>query len=453
MKEKQKNDNKKFWKETLILLLVGIIINLLCFLIGSLHARAETVTTQLPYISNSNPYRNETEIAAVLDAINQAYPNDTLQNYIVFLSSEYAWWDYNTYIPVKTYIVYNLSGFTYTSSWGTVGSNLTPNASNFDIYGNDYIDVNFENFISYSCQFRSNDLADYNGMTISRSSGTVTTRRFFSSYQPIHIENAKFNYDYLQNYPVFTNVSWFTTDNTGSAITYLTDGVSDTIIGDFSELPPLDELLNNILNNNTPGTPGTPSSVDQNKTDLQNFADFFNNLQNSISSNINSLGANIKSWFDNLQKKLTDVANSISKNIYNGFATLMQNIKDFFGPKLDAIIEKLDYIQEPFSSEELADNLNNADFSSDFLGLITTVSSFSSALTSGTEPNSCTFTLDFTNSYYNFGVCEFSLDWILPFRSLIRLIIGCLAIYSLIISILTSLNTYIGGTSSINDDI
>lgn len=452
MKEKQKNNNKKFWKETLILLLVGVIINLLCFLMGTIHSRAETVTTQLPYITSNNPYFNESEVASVIDALQQKYPNDDFSHIIVFLGSESAWWDYSTYIPVKTYFVYALDGFTYTSSWGTRNSQNVPNASNFDLYGNDYIDVTFTNIRTYS--LRSMSIGDlYNGWNIVNGSSSQATKRFFSNYQPIHIQNAKFDYEYLEYYPVYTNSSWITNDPRADAITYLTMGVSDPIIGDFSELPPLDELLNNILNNNTPVTPGTPSSVDQNKTDLQNFADFFNNLQNSISSNINSLGANIKSWFDNLQKKLTDVANSISKNIYNGFATLMQNIKDFFGPKLDAIIEKLEYIQEPFSSEELADNLNNADFSSDFLGLITTVSTFSTALTSGTEPNSCSFTLDFTNSYYNFGVCEFSLDWILPFRSLIRLIVGCLAIYSLIISILTSLNTYIGGTSSINDDI
>jgi hypothetical protein len=250
MKEKQKNNNKKFWKETLILLLVGVIINLLCFLMGTIHSRAETVTTQLPYITSNNPYFNESEVANALDAINQAYPDDNLQNIIVFLSSEYVWWDYNTYIPTKTYIVYNLSGFTYSSSWGTVGSNLAPNASNFDLYGNDYIDVNFDNFTSYTCSYRGNIGTNYNGMYVSKTTASSVTRRFFSSYQPIHIENAKVNFDYLQNYPVYTNVSWFTNDNRGDAITYLTMGVNDPVIGDFSELPPLDELLNNILNNN-----------------------------------------------------------------------------------------------------------------------------------------------------------------------------------------------------------
>ena len=448
-----KKENKSFLKECLIILFVGIIVNAACFLMGSLHARAETVTTQLPYITSNNPYFNESEVANALDAISQAYPDDNLQNIIVFLSSEYVWWDYNTYIPSKSYIVYNLSGFTYSSSWGTVGSNLSPNASNFDLYGNDYIDVNFDNFTSYTCTYRGDIGTNYNGLYVSKTTASSATRRFFSSYQPIHIENSKVNFDYLQNYPVYTNVSWFTNDNRGDAITYLTMGVNDPVIGDFSELPPLDELLNNILNNNTPGTPGTPSSVDQNKTDLQNFADFFNNLQNSISSNINSLGANIKSWFDNLQKKLTDVANSISKNIYNGFATLMQNIKDFFGPKLDAIIEKLEYITKPFDSSEFVNDLNNSTFATSALGLIVSVQSFSENFLSGSEPNSCTFTLDFTNAFYNFGVCTFSLDWLLPIRPIIRLFLGGLCLYSLIVSIFTSLNTYIGGTSSINDDI
>lgn len=444
--------DKKFLREVAIILIVGIIVNALCFLLP-LVVHAETATTQLPYICNTNPYRNESEIASVLDAITQAYPDDNLQNIIVFLSSEYVWWDYNTYIPSKTYIVYNLSGFTYSSSWGTVGSNLTPNASNFDLYGNDYIDVTFDNFVSYTCTQRGNIGTNYNGMYVYKTTASSSTRRFFSSYQPIHISNAKVDFEYLQNYPVYTNISWFTNDNQANAITYLTDGVSDAVIGEFSDLPSLDELLDNISNSFTGGSSGTTNTPDQNKTDIQNFADFFNNLQSSINSNLNNLGQNIKSWFDNLQKKLTDVANSISTNIWNGFATLMQNIKDFLSPKLDYIIEKFNYITEEPDSNEIIAFIETTSIYSDISSINTSVTTFGSSFTGVSEPDDYTLTfhiedIDILNQSQPFVL---HLNILNPVKSTIRAMLWVIVSYGLFISVVDSLPNYINGGGGEDD--
>lgn len=443
--------DKKFLKEIAIILLVGAFVNGACFLLCSLTGHCETINSVLPYLcQNDNSFYNEQGVSNALAVINDKYPNTDIYNkkFFVCYGVYNIWYTYSDYVEVPAYYVYTCpDNLVLPTTWSG-----TSTFDNFQFNDSScYIDVSLGNYPRYIVAPRSTSIDssgfycnEFSGGTV-RLFGTVTTHNINNKYFELTVPGL--------NYPVYTTSQFSTVDrnaNQGYILAF-----ADTIVmpGDFTDLPDLEDLLDNISNSFSGGSNGTSNTPDQNKTDIQNFADFFNNLQSSINSNINNLGQNIKGWFDNLQKKLTDVANAISGNVYNGFKTLMSNIKEFFGPKLDAIIEKLDYIQEPFSAAELSENLNNANFSSDFLGLITTLSSFSTAFTSGSEPSTCSFTLDFSNSYYNFGVCEFSLDWILPFRSTIRLIVGSLCVYSLIVSIFTSLNTYIGGTSSINDDI
>lgn len=447
---KQLFKDKKYWREISIILIIGIVVNALCFCMP-LCVHAETVTTSLPYLASNNPYVNETEIANALDAISQAYPNDELQNIIVFLSSEYIWWDYNTYIPSKSYIVYNLSGFTYSSTWGTVGSNLSPNASNFDLYGNDYIDINFDNFTSYTCTYRGNIGTNYNGMYVSKTTASETTRRFYSSYQPIHIENAKFNFDYLQNYPVYTNVSWYTNDNRGDAVTYLASAISDGIIGEFNELPPLDEILNNITGNYTPHTNSTPPSYDNTLTDGQNITNAINGHSTNMNNAINNLGQNIQNFFNKLYEKLTDTGNKISQNIYNGFSTLMQNIKDFFGPKIDDLIEKVGQLVDHFSQQDtqqdINDALDNTTMHQDLASIHTLVSD-SLAIWSDTDaPQEFKIPLHLEElPMFNIDKCQYiDVGLFSPTFPYLRGIMWCFLVYSVIYTVIDSIANYIGG--------
>lgn len=444
-------ENKSFLKDSLIILIIGIIVNAFCFFIGTIYSKAANISSSLPYLCQSeNSFYNQEEIDNILSLINERYPESDIYNkkFIISLGAEYQWYDYNNYIEVPTYRVYVLPD---NNIYGTTWSSNS-NFQNF-VFDNSsfYIDLAIVPFTSYTCMPTT---LQPNNMNISKSTSSgVSNFRLFGSYSP-HTINNNFYQVVVPgwNYPVYTNYAIQTTDPTGE--TGLILSFSTGIIpGEFTDLPPLEDILNNISNSYTPHTNDTPPTYDSSISDGQNISNAINGHSQNMNNAINNLGNNIKNWFDNMQRKLTDTTNAILGGLHNGFATINQNFKDFFGAKIDFIIEKLEYLIEPLSLEELTDNLNNSSFSSDLLGSIDLLESFKSSFTSGTEPNTCTFTLDFTNSFYNFGVCTFSLDWLLPIRPIIRLFLGGLCVYSLIVSIFTSLNTFIGGTSSINDDI
>lgn len=123
-------------------------------------------------------------------------------------------------------------------------------------------------------------------------------------------------------------------------------------IGDFTELPPIDDILNNITENFTPHTNNTPPTYDSNLSDGENISNSITGHSTNMNNSINNLGENIKNFFNKLYEKLTNVGNAISTNIHNGFSTLMQNIKDFFGPKLDSINDKLGQLLDHISQDE-----------------------------------------------------------------------------------------------------
>lgn len=428
-----KKENKQYLKETLIIIILGILINAACFFLGSFSSKAAT----LP--SGSLPYNvaNYKELNPILtdNVINALYSDTDFQSYISSLDNYIIYVDdvtnqsgranisiriignpYTTNIYDSNFDYLNNRVYFYGTSWGLINIHLSSDGS------------------IYRVQWRG-------------------TNQNLTSFEllgvPVPTINSNVNLEYTARYPFAIKSTIF--DSTGNNYVFI-NAVQITI-GEFTDLPDLDELLNNISNSFTPHSNNTPPTYDSNLSDGENISNAINGHSNNMNNAINNLGNNIKNWFDNLQDKLTQGFNSVSQNIWNGFKTLMANIKDFFGEKLDYIIEKLDYITEPLSLEELTTNLNNGSFSSDLLGVIVSVESFESSFTDGSEPNSCTFTLDFSNAFYNFGVCSFSLDWLLPIRPIIRLFLGGLCVYSLIVSIFTSLNTYIGGTSSINDDI
>lgn len=459
MKEKIKN-NKKYIKETILLLLGGIIINLACFLMGTIYSHAETITGgPFPYYfdkiySYSNSNNNTDDIHELFHLVNQT-------DYIIqsiYNNNDMSLTNNDVILLRLTEVSNNLgSGYLRLCFTAYINPQVETDVSQNAIFSSTSVKVNYDKKQDFYFRFypESNNFS-YNtkgGLSLSSNYSWIlgAPSVSFGSYS-----STGYSWVYTPNYPVYLhNANSLSSPNGSIVMAY-----SQISVGDFTDLPGLDEILNNIQNTWEPPSnitghalPNQPTE-NPNNNDFQNRLQMFDYLKDSINAIVGNLGYNLKKWFDSLIGKMVEGFNSVSQNIWNGFKTLMDNIKDFFGPKIDAIIEKFNYITEPFDSQELADNLNNGSFSGDMLGLVTTVGSFSSTFTSATEPQSCSFTLDFTNNgYFSFGVCTFSFDWILPFRSYIRLFLGCLCVYSLIVSIFTSINTYIGGTSSINDDI
>lgn len=440
MKEKIKN-NKKYIKETILLLLGGIIINLACFLMGTIYSHAESPTNYYPVESNINNFN-------VLSLEQIFYECNQINNSKGFTQIDFSTQYYCVRVDDISTSSYPNARSYYVLCWD---KNYGDNPFYIELQSNYYFE--FHKVATEGLSYRvykfndwKGDLSDLNSVNGYVSSGLSN----LNGDSPLYRQNC----DYIFNVSFYLNQP---TNTMNPVLLYYENPIN---IGDFTDLPGLDEIINNINNTWEPPSnitghalPNQPTE-NPNNNDFQNRLQMFDYLKDSINAIVGNLGYNLKNWIDNLTGKMVEGFNSVSQNIWNGFKTLMDNIKDYFGPKLDAIIEKFNYITEPFDSQELANNLNNGEFTSDFLGLITTVSTFANTFTSATEPQSCSFTLDLRNNgYFSFGLLTFSFDWILPFRSTIRLILGCLCVYSLIVSIFTSINTYIGGTSSINDDI
>lgn len=418
-----KKENKSFIKECLIILFVGIIVNATCFLMSTIYSKAENVQ----YFPFESGY-NENNIN-----VNQSFIDEQMSNGAFFIR---CYSDANSSYPNRMrYVV--LSDIELTSStqvrlYGEILSGYGGSA--FALYWD-----NPNALLSYKVNYYL-DWGDGRDI-VSSSSDTNTLRPFYNISSAVGSNNV-----YYSKYPIPLN----SINNDVFLITVPSEPINP---GEFTDLPGLDEILNDLTNSYTPDFSPVFPNIDNNKTDLENEKSFFETLGSSITSSFNNLGNSLKTWFNNLMSKMVQGFNSVSQNIYNGFSTLMANIKDFFGSKLDFIVEKLEYLTRPFDIETFTSDLNNSNFASSLLGLITSVQTFSDLFTAATEPNTASFTLDFTNCYYNFGVCTFSLDWLLPVRPLIRLLLGALCLYSLAVSIFTSINTYIGGTSSINDDL
>lgn len=419
-----KKENKSFIKECLIILFVGIVVNAACFLMSTIYSKAENVQ----YFPFESGY-NENNIN-----INQSFIDEQLANGAMFIYCEQA--GLSGYPNSVRYAVLTdiqqSSGSTSVRLYGEIMSGY--GGSNFSLYWDNpnsliYYKVNY--YLDYG---DGRDISLYNYYENTLSS-------FYNIPSAISSTNV-----YYSKYPIPLN----SINNDVFLITVAAEPINP---GEFTDLPGLDEILNDLTNSYTPDFSPVFPNIDNNKTDLENEKSFFETLGSSITSSFNNLGNSLKTWFNNLMSKMVQGFNSVSQNIHNGFATLMANIKDFFGPKLNFIIEKLEYLTRPFDIETFTSDLNNSNFASSLLGLVTSVQTFSDLFTAATEPSTASFTLDFTNCYYNFGVCTFSLDWLLPVRPIIRLLLGALCLYSLAVSIFTSINTYIGGTSSINDDL
>ena len=229
--------------------------------------------------------------------------------------------------------------------------------------------------------------------------------------------------------------------------------------GEFTDLPGIDEILNNISNSWEPPSSITghalPSSPTENPNnhDFQNRLQMFQYLGNIITQNFGNLGYNLAKWFNGLQEKLTDGFNSVSQNIWNGFKTLMDNIKDFFGAKIDAILDKINYIIEPLDQEEINDFIESSDVYSDISSIQTSVTTFTDSITGVSEPNSYSITLHIED----IAILHQEQPYILSFDILndvkvyIRGFLWCFCTYGLFISVVDSIANYINGGGGEDD--
>lgn len=225
------------------------------------------------------------------------------------------------------------------------------------------------------------------------------------------------------------------------------------------------------IQNYTPSTYNPPSFDGSSTTNaLQSIYDgiIYNGqyLINNINGAISTLTENIKNYFEYIKSSIDYGLQKIINNIKNAIQNMYDNIENFFSPVLDEIKETLNDIKNfgqklsdfvdlfihPFDSTQASQDIANSSFISQISTTKSQIQTFTGSFNSITEPNNLIYRFDLTGLFISFGVWEIDLSIFSGILPYIRGIFAVILLYSLIVTIFTSINSYIGGNSSKNDN-
>lgn len=171
-----------------------------------------------------------------------------------------------------------------------------------------------------------------------------------------------------------------------------------------------------------------------------NLAGLFNNLISNIVALISYIGQVIE-YYGNLI--ISNLQNLIT-TFYNNMVSLGESISQ----TLTAIH---DLLTNPLDTALLNTQLNN----SSFVGAIRTtesqITSFFGIFSDISQPDNIIFEIDLRDLWFNGGIAYLDFSIISPILPFIRLVLGCILLYSLIVTIVTNINSYIGGNGAKND--
>lgn len=444
---------KKFLKNEFVqLIIVGIIINLLCFLIGSCHVKAASQNNALPYIPQTDTLPlTDDEYTWITAKILENYPDtDFTRPCIIFRTSEGAWYTYSEYLQCLTYTVYFPAGISNNSEW--VGAN---GQNDFNLYdSSDYLNISFVDTCEYYVVQKRSDIPGNIASRVDKYTSGNVTRRFYGEHTQIDIDNGHQQFSYFQYYPCYTNSIFYTNSNLLEVVDFLNPGRIVPGQPGEPEEPDFPDEPTKPVKPTIPNPPVKPTI-----NDISDLADYLGSLFSWLA---NSIGA----WLEYIGDYLSYLGEYLAGILKEGFNNIFRNFKNFFQPYLDAFHNLIDTIAntletikntiehffEPFDFNQASTTLNNSAFMTAIDSILTNIENFAGIFTNTSEPDSLKFTLDFrNNSFFNLGLCTLDFDIIKPFRSAIRLFIGCLLVLSLIISIATSINSYIGGNSNKNE--
>ena len=448
MKEFLKN-NKKYFKETAIIIIVGIIINIACFLMPLVVHAANDEGGRLPY----NVYvGNQTDNTFFTDQVSSIIHNNTTIS--AFLS------DATTYIIVP---------------WSKNPSNMYFRIIKNPVF-DDTIDINTFNYESTSLVVASNSSIYFQMYFYTNGNAPViagiTQTNSPSNYLILGnsvVSSFVNNTTIRLNYPVELSNNVLKNNDSESILIY--GIVTNPTTSEFQN----SELTGHATNNTQPTTPTiTAPAIDSSLSVIENVKILFNWLGETIKSLLVWLLSSILSFFDNLVTNIKAFIDAVIRAINNGFMNVYNNIQSLFYPFItfftgyaQGIQDFIDDITDsqtgiiPFLKLQIANirtgiaslvddviSIKNFLFgvqgffdtygviwnqetwedaldSSPWLTAVTDNTTTMSQFINGTlyvaEPQTLEFSFDFRNAHYNFGLCTFNFDWYLPYKNSVRL--------------------------------
>lgn len=452
MKKEQIKNN--FIKDIIIIVIAGIIINAFCFFAGTIHSQAASDQGgRLPY----NVYvGNASDNTFYTDQVSSIIHNNS--SVASFLS------DANSYIIVP---------------WSKNPSNMYFRIIKNPVF-DDTIDINTFNYESTSLVVASNSSLYFQMYFYTNGNAPVIAG--------ITQTNTPGNYLILGNnaassfindttirlyYPVELSDNIMKNNDNESILIYgIVYNPTDT---EFIDSP----LIDNVINPTEPTLPTIEApNIDTSQSLIDNIKALFQWLGNLFKTLFNWILTGIVNLFTNLLSNIKAFINAVITAINNGFSNIFNNFKSLFSVFFQAVLNFIDFLKQSqedfytFCKNRLTDIntvlnglsqgfakiagfydyplyfidkygffydqdrvntiINNSDFISALTAFRTQASTLSNNFSNVSEPDHLSFTLDFTNAYYNFGVCEFSFDWILPFRNPIRLFVVGVTVLSML---------------------
>ena len=312
--------------------------------------------------------------------------------------------------------------------------------------------------------------SDYNYLTLS------SDVRYYYLYERDTLQNALF---YYYGYGTLNNFNSNFYGSTGNSIGYLVSDYnwnldpSYKIVTNFANplievgvaiVPPtpLDPsylsgdsspLFVPTAPNITNYTWTTPPTFDSSTVinGIQSIKNTLEWLADNIQGSINNLLNNIKGLFEYIGKTIQYYGNMIIQTLNNFIQNFYDNMKSLVEDIAKTIKDIYNLLTNPLDTTLLTNQLN----SSSFIGAIRTtenqISSFFGIFSNISQPDNIIFEIDLTDLWFNGGVAYLDFSIISPILPFIRLVLGCILLYSLIVTIVTNINSYIGGNGAKND--
>lgn len=490
------NNNKKIICSVLSFLLLFSIF--ICF---TKEVNASTSRKKLPYYVDfdSRIYFDVDMNNFHSQLVNLGLPNPTNENYIMWLGDFY---DYDATNRTVAFDVYKItlnnsnSNYGYWRFYGLYNSNdsstplvnrISPNAfdwqTNYVVFRCS-VGTNYNGTVTrytyrwnidgkYPYSWLNNPNGNYqakrvflNGKNASNknSYGFTSNVPIWFRYNDTALTSGSYRIDYTGGYDVFDSFDIYTW-GVPVGVPLQPDLSGDNITQPDAQAP-----TSPTITTYTPSTYNPPSFDNSSTTNaLESIYDIivYNGeyIISNVTGAIDNLTNNIKNYFEYIKGSIDYGLQKIINNIKNGIQNMYDNIENFFAPILDEIKEVLNDIKNfgqslkdfvdlfihPLDLQQAQTDISNSTFCTNISTLKTQIQTFTGSFSNISEPGNVVYTIDLTGLYWNFGISYIDFSIISPVLPYIRAIMTAIILYSLIVTIFTSINAYIGGNSSKNE--
>lgn len=381
---------KKYWKAFFCVLWFVFVMS--CFFVwGYIETKASAEQDYFPIEQNKNGHFTDNAISTIANYF------DDETNYIVVYYFDY---NYRAIVFPKS---------TYTNNLGQLCGEKNSALTHFSFYGLGVVPTT-----TYQFQL-------INGTQV------VNLQNFgsgFNYWQNIPSSNYDTSKDYISNLKIWT-----------------TNNSSKKLVIDYEEDPTYTDPDNDTYPNNFE-KPQFSDYVDYNTAptfDGTSLESMFESLWDIIKWNSNTLIPGVINY-------LVDSTNwgfqKIINNIRNVIEDSVETISGFLSDIKDGLNELVDFITNPWDSSEFQTQLSGSTFYGSLSSTITNIRTFGTSLTQASEPQSFVISIDLTS--IGWGTSEIDFNWLVGIRNIVRLIIGCILIYWLAITVITSINNIVG---------